>query len=269
MRAANLIILTLALLSVAGLARAGCQSGEASMRVPAVFEESGQMLRLSVELREGEPYVGVQTQNSERIAVSVASRILEADTSECDILFKIDGAGEAAEAVDGPSAGAAMTLMVLSALENRPLPEDLSMTGTIEPDGSVGPVGGVSAKVEAAARNGITIFLTPRLEMYERMLLSGVKKRYDIRVIEVRDVFEAASIAIEGDVPEEASASYLGTEIPEGLERFEVPSSPEFERFLGIAEETLSDAEELVAVAKQRGDDKKYSRHKQHQRSHR
>jgi PDZ domain-containing protein len=65
--------------------------------------------------------------------------------------------------VSGPSAGLAFTLAVLSQLT----PGDVTgghrvaATGTIEPDGSVGPVGGVVQKEIAAKRNGAIAMLVP------------------------------------------------------------------------------------------------------------
>lgn len=70
--------------------------------------------------------------------------------------------------IDGPSAGAMMTLALLSALQERSLPQDFAFTGTILPNGSVGKVGGVIQKVEAAAKAGKKRVLLPasiRLEL--------------------------------------------------------------------------------------------------------
>ncbi|RLG19983.1 hypothetical protein DRN67_01235, partial [Candidatus Micrarchaeota archaeon] len=262
MRSTNLIILTVALVMLVGIIAGECKEGSASMLVPAVVGDEGHMLEISVEVKEGdgsifmstEPYVGVQTQNSERIAVSVASRLLAIDLSECDVLFRIGEGNGLAEAVDGPSAGAAMTIMLLSVLNETPMIPEFSMTGTIEADGSVGSVGGVSAKAEAAAQSGVAVFITPRLDIYERMLLSGVKKRHEIGVYEVRDIFQAASIALGGNIPEEPENKYIGTEIPENLGLYALPASEELERFVQIAEETLEDAEGEVEAAEQRGD---------------
>ena len=55
--------------------------------------------------------------------------------------------------IDGPSAGAVMCLGIMSALDGREFPGDFAMTGTILPDGTIGLVGGVPEKLEAAAKN--------------------------------------------------------------------------------------------------------------------
>lgn len=261
MRPTVLIILALALLSAAGIAYAKCPRGTSSMLVPAVTGETSQMLVISVESLPGKgeifmstaPYVGMQTQNSERIAVSVATGILEVDPGECNFLFRIGGDIDETEAVDGPSAGAAMTLSVLSALGDTPIPNTVSMTGTIEPDGSVGPVGSVSAKAEAAAKEGSTLFLTPKLEMYERLLLSGVRKKYEMRVIEVRDIYEAAAIVLGGEIPAEENRTYRGTELPENLTQYEIMITPQVARFAAIANSTFEDTAEEIKQAMPRG----------------
>ena len=56
--------------------------------------------------------------------------------------------------VDGPSAGGMICLGILSALDGRQVPDDFAMTGTILPDGTIGLVGGVMHKIQAAASSG-------------------------------------------------------------------------------------------------------------------
>ena len=94
---------------------------------------------------EGEPMVGF-------LATTVNERF--------DFPFEIDiKTGN----VGGPSAGLMMALNVYNNL----IPEDLTNsmivagTGTIEIDGSVGPVGGIKQKVIAAKRAGAELILVP------------------------------------------------------------------------------------------------------------
>jgi PDZ domain-containing protein len=71
--------------------------------------------------------------------------------------------------IGGPSAGLAFALTIADVLT----PEDLTrghriaVTGTIELDGTVGPVGGVAFKVVAAEREGADVFLVPKEELAE------------------------------------------------------------------------------------------------------
>lgn len=63
--------------------------------------------------------------------------------------------------IDGPSAGAVQTVAVLSLLLGDELQTDVAMTGTINPDGTVGPVGGVPEKLSGAAAEGYKRVLIP------------------------------------------------------------------------------------------------------------
>jgi ATP-dependent Lon protease len=62
---------------------------------------------------------------------------------------------------DGPSAGVAMTVALISLMTGRPTRSDTAMTGEISLRGLVLPVGGIKEKVTAASRAGITTVLLP------------------------------------------------------------------------------------------------------------
>lgn len=65
--------------------------------------------------------------------------------------------------IDGPSAGAILTVGALAALNNHALDSKTTMTGTISPDGSIGPVGLIPLKLKAAADAGYTRALIPAM----------------------------------------------------------------------------------------------------------
>jgi ATP-dependent Lon protease len=62
---------------------------------------------------------------------------------------------------DGPSAGVAMFIAIVSLLTGRTVKNDTAMTGEISLRGLVLPIGGVKNKVLAAMRAGITTVLLP------------------------------------------------------------------------------------------------------------
>lgn len=63
--------------------------------------------------------------------------------------------------VDGPSAGAITTIGILAALRGDSVQPDVAMTGSINPDGTVGPVGGIRFKIAGAAAAGMKTVLVP------------------------------------------------------------------------------------------------------------
>ncbi|MFJ6011865.1 S16 family serine protease [Streptomyces sp. NPDC092952] len=75
--------------------------------------------------------------------------------------------------VGGPSAGLFFALGIVDKLDGDGHGGDLTGgrtiagTGTIQPDGEVGAVGGVSLKTQAARRDGATVFLVPKAECRE------------------------------------------------------------------------------------------------------
>jgi predicted S18 family serine protease len=261
MTKAGIITLLLVLGIAPLLASAACPAGIAKGLAPAVMGETGQMLELTVESRPGDgqvyisanPYVGMATQNSERVAASIASQLLGINASECDFFLRIGGNLGAAEAVDGPSAGAAMTILAISALSNATILQNLSITGTIEPDGSIGSVGGVSTKAKAVAESGGTVFITPRLTMYERLLLDSVRKKWNLTVVEARDIVDASLVAFAKEPPNESRRDYKGTVVPGSLQQSGLPTGGKFSRFQAIAEQTLQQAGEHVQAALAQG----------------
>jgi PDZ domain-containing protein len=69
----------------------------------------------------------------------------------------------ASGAIGGPSAGLAFTLAILDLMTPGDLTagKEIAVTGTIDPDGTVGPIGGVRGKVTTVSRQHVRYFLVP------------------------------------------------------------------------------------------------------------
>ena len=95
--------------------------------------------------------------------------------------------------VDGPSAGAAMAVAVLSAMEDYGVDNLLAMTGEVSVRGRIKPVGGVIAKIEAARKIGIKRVIIPRdnwLKIFNDMT--------SVEVIPVSTLEEVLDVAMPG-----------------------------------------------------------------------
>ena len=88
-------------------------------------------------------------------AAAVATLLSGTDPSAVSISFTITGQ------IDGPSGGAMLTVASLAALRGLKLADKTTMTGTISPDGGVGRVGEIPAKLRGAAEAGYRTVLLP------------------------------------------------------------------------------------------------------------
>jgi len=100
----------------------------------------------------------VDTQQSIQIAKAVAENVTGINASNYDLTYTIESN---ASLIGGPSAGAALTIATVAALEKKTLKSDVMITGTINPDGTIGEVGGVLEKAKAAKEEGAKLFLVP------------------------------------------------------------------------------------------------------------
>lgn len=100
--------------------------------------------------------------------------------------------------IDGPSAGMLMTATMVALLRGKTPRADTTMTGTINPDGSAGPVGGIVQKMDGASKDGIKRFGFPMGARSHQDLRTGrtvdlleVGREFGLEVREIHDVFEA------------------------------------------------------------------------------
>lgn len=163
------VLLALLLLSSVVTAHDVIKSGNVTL---LALTESGEVqvgtiAQLGLEIRPGServyletfPMTKVTTQASLRFAQQVACSELEVDCSQYDFLFTIKALPGI---VGGPSAGGAATVLITSLLLDKPIPQAIAMTGTINSGGMIGPVGGLQKKIEAAGSNHIKTVLIPK-----------------------------------------------------------------------------------------------------------
>lgn len=107
---------------------------------------------------------------------------------------------EGATPKDGPSAGVTMATALVSALSNRPVRQDLAMTGEITLAGRVLPIGGVKEKLLAAYRAGIKALCLPRENKKDvEELPAYIRETFTIRYADrLHDVVDTALLAGDG-----------------------------------------------------------------------
>jgi len=184
------------------------------------------------------PLTQIDMQGSARLAVKVASALVKNDDrceinpSEYDFFFVIR---TSSPIIGGPSAGAIMTTAVTSLLQNWSMDSKTMMTGMINPDGSIGPVGGILQKIDAAYSVGATRFLIPKgqgeytetitetvseggwTQVTTRQILRNVSDyaldNYGIEVIEAEDINDALLYFTGWNFPVNESNASITTEV--------------------------------------------------------
>lgn len=101
------------------------------------------------------------------------------------------------EGVQGDSASVTVATAIISALEDIPIRQDVAMTGSLSVRGDVLPVGGVTHKIEAAAKSGIDTVLIPKANEQDVMLEEEYKDQ--IEVIPVTHINEVLDVALVDD----------------------------------------------------------------------
>ena len=99
--------------------------------------------------------------------------------------------------VEGDSASVTVATAVISAVENIPVRQDVAMTGSLSVRGDVLPIGGVTYKIEAAAKAGIKRVIIPRSNL-EDVLIED-RYRTMVEVVPVEHIEEVLQNAL---VPE-------------------------------------------------------------------
>ena len=91
-------------------------------------------------------------------AAAMVRRVTGNDLSDYDVHVNIIGGGN----IEGPSAGAAITAAIISAIQEKPIRQDVAVTGEVSIRGRVKAVGGVFEKAYGAKQAGIRTMIIPK-----------------------------------------------------------------------------------------------------------
>ena len=198
------IYIALTLMLLVGFASASASIvGTAYIHAPAVIlqNNTGELTIINLTVTTGTGRVAIDgpaivaqsTLNSSETAALVASNYLHMNEHDYNFDYYIANATN----VSGPSAGTAMTLLAISALSDKPLLSNFTVTGTMSDNGTIGEIGGVYDKVSAAARNRMKFVLVPAVQNQsgEAELYLLVEKTFGIPLVQVSNISDAAHFA--------------------------------------------------------------------------
>ncbi|HOP74053.1 MAG TPA: Lon family ATP-dependent protease [Bacillota bacterium] len=122
-------------------------------------------------------------------AASVVRLVTGLDLADFDVHVNIVGGGR----IDGPSAGAAITLAIISCLTQRPIYQNIAITGEISVRGRVKAVGGIIEKIYGARQAGMKRVLIPKENEKDKPVDIS-----DIEIITVDSISEMMEWALQG-----------------------------------------------------------------------
>ncbi len=228
-----------ALLSISALAITACASGGARREVVVDF--------LSVRGAEGNTtpaLVSVEDNDTDRIRVGVlegsalqlsgqwrtsvwlaalqASLALDRPLSDWTVWVEAIRNGER---FDGPSAGGLLTAGILAGMTGQAANPKFTMTGTINPDGTIGPVGGVPQKFQAAIRAGKTTLGYPMGQHFVFDMVTNREMdirsmaRGGIKVVEIPDVETAYGYLTGKQLVQPTPVAQTAMALPQKIEQ--------------------------------------------------
>ncbi|RXZ77003.1 hypothetical protein EBB07_32425 [Paenibacillaceae bacterium] len=163
-------------------------------RLKWTIQRGGQITRVDTSLKQqpADPDGGDLPQAMGGVVLAEISKVVPRD-SENSVTIT---AGE----IGGPSAGLIFALQTIDYLTPGDLTHGIRIagTGTITPDGKVGPIGGIALKVRAADRTGAQLFLAPR-ENYEEARRKAAAIGSAMRVEPIGTLAEALEVLTAAD----------------------------------------------------------------------
>ena len=193
-------------------------------------EDSGIMLPVMAEVTPsqgpGEVIATGQLKEMAQEAVSNVSAIIkkfsDENISEKDIHIQFVQTGQ--QGVDGDSASITVATAVISALEGVGVDQSMAMTGSLSVRGDVLPVGGVTHKIEAAAKSGCDRIIIPAANMQDVMIEDEYEEM--VEIIPVSHISEVLDIALEGEAEKDSLVARLKSITGSALSNGETVSGP-------------------------------------------
>jgi Lon-like ATP-dependent protease len=149
---------------------------------------------------------------------AIIKKFSDQDISEKDIHIQFVQVGEGG--VDGDSASITVATAVISALEDIPVEQNVAMTGSLSVRGDVLPVGGVTHKIEAAAKSGIDRVIIPKANEQDVMIEPEYKEQ--VEIIPVSHISEVLEVALAGEPEKDSLVDRLKSITGRALEQREV-----------------------------------------------
>jgi ATP-dependent Lon protease len=178
---------------VNGLAVTGSDAGSVlpimAEVTPSIGKEGGEVIATGM-LKE-------IAQESIKNVSAILKKFTGKDVKNMDIHIQFIGTYMG---VEGDSASVSVATAVVSAIEGIPVRQDIAMTGSLSVRGDVLPVGGVTYKIEAAAKAGIHTVLIPRMNLGDVLIEERYKSLVTIIPVDtIDDVLKFALVPENSD----------------------------------------------------------------------
>ncbi|SDQ37629.1 ATP-dependent protease LonB [Natronobacterium texcoconense] len=186
-------------------------------------EDSGIMLPVMAEIAPaqggGQVIATGKLQEMAEESVQNVSAIIkkfsDVDLSEKDIHIQFVQAGQ--QGVDGDSASITVATAVISALEDIPVDQSVAMTGSLSVRGDVLPVGGVTHKIEAAAKAGCDKVIIPKANEQDVMIEDEYEEM--VEIIPCANISEVLDVALMGEPKKDSLVDRLKSITGTALDR--------------------------------------------------
>ncbi|MFW5919698.1 MAG: S16 family serine protease, partial [Halanaeroarchaeum sp.] len=145
---------------------------------------------------------------------AIIKKFSDEDITEQDIHIQFVQAGQ--QGVDGDSASITVATAVISALEDIPVKQNIAMTGSLSVRGDVLPVGGVTHKIEAAAKAGLDTIIIPAANEQDVMIEDEYEEM--VEIVPVTHISEVLDVALAGEPEKDSLVDRLKSITGQALE---------------------------------------------------